>query len=63
MRRPAGLGAQPLHRRDGLGEAGATWWLTGIEPDTITVDGVRGVLRDGRPPPESLRLSCRTPGC
>lgn len=27
--------------------AGATWWLTDFEPDTVTVDGVRGVLRDG----------------
>lgn len=27
--------------------AGATWWLTPFEPDTVTVDEVRGVLRDG----------------
>jgi alkanesulfonate monooxygenase SsuD/methylene tetrahydromethanopterin reductase-like flavin-dependent oxidoreductase (luciferase family) len=28
-------------------EAGATWWLAEIAPDTTTVDHVRGVLRDG----------------
>lgn len=28
-------------------EAGATWWLTDFDSDTITVDAVRGVLRDG----------------
>jgi hypothetical protein len=27
--------------------AGATWWLTDFEPEHITVDEVRGVLRDG----------------
>ncbi len=27
--------------------AGATWWLTDFEPDAVTVDAVRGVLRDG----------------
>jgi len=28
-------------------EAGATWWLAEFEPDTVSVDQVRGVLRDG----------------
>jgi alkanesulfonate monooxygenase SsuD/methylene tetrahydromethanopterin reductase-like flavin-dependent oxidoreductase (luciferase family) len=28
-------------------EAGATWWLTDFEPDEVSVDAVRGVLRDG----------------
>jgi alkanesulfonate monooxygenase SsuD/methylene tetrahydromethanopterin reductase-like flavin-dependent oxidoreductase (luciferase family) len=28
-------------------EAGATWWLTGPEPEGLSVDGVRGVIRDG----------------
>ncbi|KAA0024647.1 LLM class flavin-dependent oxidoreductase [Antrihabitans cavernicola] len=28
-------------------EAGATWWLTDFEPDDISVDAVRGMLRDG----------------
>ena len=27
--------------------AGATWWLTDFDPATLTVDEVRGVLRDG----------------
>ncbi|MFC4948406.1 LLM class flavin-dependent oxidoreductase [Pseudonocardia sp. GCM10023141] len=28
-------------------EAGATWWLAEFAPDSVTVDQVRGVLRDG----------------
>ncbi|MFI9402742.1 LLM class flavin-dependent oxidoreductase [Nocardia sp. NPDC052316] len=28
-------------------EAGATWWLAEFEPDTVSLDQVRGVLRDG----------------
>lgn len=28
-------------------EAGATWWLAGFDPESVTVDEVRGVLRDG----------------
>jgi alkanesulfonate monooxygenase SsuD/methylene tetrahydromethanopterin reductase-like flavin-dependent oxidoreductase (luciferase family) len=31
-------------------DAGATWWLTEFEPDGISVDQVRGVLRDGPAP-------------
>ncbi len=27
--------------------AGATWWLTAFEPESVTVDEVRGVLRAG----------------
>jgi alkanesulfonate monooxygenase SsuD/methylene tetrahydromethanopterin reductase-like flavin-dependent oxidoreductase (luciferase family) len=27
--------------------AGATWWMAEFAPDTVTVDAVRGVLRDG----------------
>lgn len=27
--------------------AGATWWLAGFDPESVTVDDVRGVLRDG----------------
>ena len=27
--------------------AGATWWLTEFDPDAISLDLVRGVLRDG----------------
>ncbi|ALG09861.1 LLM class flavin-dependent oxidoreductase [Kibdelosporangium phytohabitans] len=27
--------------------AGATWWLTEFSPETVTLDEVRGVLRDG----------------
>jgi len=29
------------------GDAGATWWLPDLEPEAVTVDAVRGVLRDG----------------
>ena len=28
-------------------KAGATWWLAEFEPETVSVDQVRGVLRDG----------------
>lgn len=31
-------------------DAGATWWLAEFEPDGISVDQVRGVLRDGPAP-------------
>jgi alkanesulfonate monooxygenase SsuD/methylene tetrahydromethanopterin reductase-like flavin-dependent oxidoreductase (luciferase family) len=27
--------------------AGATWWLTELDPEAVSVDRVRGVLRDG----------------
>ena len=27
--------------------AGATWWLTDFDPATVSVDEVRGVLKDG----------------
>ncbi|KAB2807198.1 LLM class flavin-dependent oxidoreductase [Pimelobacter simplex] len=27
--------------------AGATWWLTDVDPHTLTLDEVRGVIRDG----------------
>ena len=30
-------------------EAGATWWMAGFSPYGLTVDAVRGVLRDGAP--------------
>jgi len=29
------------------GEAGATWWLAEFEPETVSLDQVRGVLLDG----------------
>ena len=28
-------------------EAGATWWLPEFDPDTLSLDQVRGVVRDG----------------
>jgi alkanesulfonate monooxygenase SsuD/methylene tetrahydromethanopterin reductase-like flavin-dependent oxidoreductase (luciferase family) len=28
-------------------DAGATWWLTDFEPDTITIDGLRAVIDSG----------------
>ncbi len=30
-----------------FGKAGATWWLTELDPEQMTVDLVRGVLREG----------------
>jgi alkanesulfonate monooxygenase SsuD/methylene tetrahydromethanopterin reductase-like flavin-dependent oxidoreductase (luciferase family) len=38
---PAGTDPAPYVR------AGATWWLAEFDQDTVTVDEVRGVLRDG----------------
>ncbi|TQM37645.1 LLM class flavin-dependent oxidoreductase [Pseudonocardia cypriaca] len=38
---PAGADPAPY------AEAGATWWLAEFEPDTVSLDQVRGVLRDG----------------
>ncbi len=32
---------------DGFARAGATWWLSELDPEEATVDRVRGVLRDG----------------
>jgi hypothetical protein len=37
------LGADPMS----YAEAGATWWLPEFEPKTVSLDQVRGVLRDG----------------
>jgi hypothetical protein len=28
-------------------KAGATWWLTEFDPEAVSLDQVRGVLRDG----------------
>jgi alkanesulfonate monooxygenase SsuD/methylene tetrahydromethanopterin reductase-like flavin-dependent oxidoreductase (luciferase family) len=28
-------------------EAGATWWMADLAPETLTLDQIRGVLRDG----------------
>ena len=39
--RPAGTDVEAF------ADAGATWWLTDFDPEKITVDEVRGVLRDG----------------
>ena len=38
---PAGTDLDPYAK------AGATWWMAEFPWDTVTVDGVRGVLRDG----------------
>ena len=38
-----GAGVDPV----AYGVAGATWWLPDLEPEAVTVDAVRGVLRDG----------------
>jgi alkanesulfonate monooxygenase SsuD/methylene tetrahydromethanopterin reductase-like flavin-dependent oxidoreductase (luciferase family) len=37
------LGTDPMP----YAEAGATWWLPEFEPETVSLDQVRGVLRDG----------------
>lgn len=44
---PSGTGGPAA---TGLRSAGATWWLTGFEPDGVSLDRVRGVLRDGPAP-------------
>ncbi|WP_280407673.1 LLM class flavin-dependent oxidoreductase [Nocardia brasiliensis] len=46
---PAGTDSAPY------AAAGATWWLAEFEPDTVTLDQVRGVLRDGPVDPERGR--------
>jgi alkanesulfonate monooxygenase SsuD/methylene tetrahydromethanopterin reductase-like flavin-dependent oxidoreductase (luciferase family) len=38
---------EPGHDPMPYAAAGATWWLVGFPPDTVTIDLVRGVLRDG----------------
>jgi alkanesulfonate monooxygenase SsuD/methylene tetrahydromethanopterin reductase-like flavin-dependent oxidoreductase (luciferase family) len=38
---PAGVDPHPWQK------AGATWWLRGFEPERVSSDQVRGVLRDG----------------
>ena len=40
------LGADPLP----YAEAGATWWMPDLAPDTLSRDQVRGVVRDGPAP-------------
>jgi hypothetical protein len=40
---PALAGADPTP----YAKAGATWWLTEFSPETVSLDQVRGVLRDG----------------
>jgi probable F420-dependent oxidoreductase len=37
---------EPGHDPMPYAAAGATWWLVGLPPDTVTVDLVRGVIRD-----------------
>jgi alkanesulfonate monooxygenase SsuD/methylene tetrahydromethanopterin reductase-like flavin-dependent oxidoreductase (luciferase family) len=38
---------EPGHDPMPYAAAGATWWLVGFDPETVTIDMVRGVLRDG----------------
>ena len=45
----AGLGGPPGTDPAPYAEAGATWWMAGFWPYGLTVDAVRGVLRDGAP--------------
>jgi alkanesulfonate monooxygenase SsuD/methylene tetrahydromethanopterin reductase-like flavin-dependent oxidoreductase (luciferase family) len=37
------------------GQAGATWWLTDFPHEALSVDGVRGVIRDGPVPVSAAR--------
>jgi hypothetical protein len=41
----------PVPTPAAYGEAGTTWWLAAPEWDGISVDQVRGVIRDGPPAP------------
>jgi hypothetical protein len=41
--------------------AGSTWCLTDLEPDTLTLDLVRGVLADGPATPAPGRAAATTP--
>jgi alkanesulfonate monooxygenase SsuD/methylene tetrahydromethanopterin reductase-like flavin-dependent oxidoreductase (luciferase family) len=41
---PLGVDPEPYAR------AGASWWLAEFEPETVSLDQVRGVLRDGPAP-------------
>jgi alkanesulfonate monooxygenase SsuD/methylene tetrahydromethanopterin reductase-like flavin-dependent oxidoreductase (luciferase family) len=40
-------------------EAGATWWLVGIPWEGISVDEVRGVIREGQAPPGKQQEATR----
>jgi alkanesulfonate monooxygenase SsuD/methylene tetrahydromethanopterin reductase-like flavin-dependent oxidoreductase (luciferase family) len=40
------LGTDPMP----YAEAGATWWMPDLAPDTLSLDQVRGVIRDGPAP-------------
>ena len=39
---------EPDHDPTPYAAAGATWWLAEFPPDTVTIDLVRGVIRDNR---------------
>jgi alkanesulfonate monooxygenase SsuD/methylene tetrahydromethanopterin reductase-like flavin-dependent oxidoreductase (luciferase family) len=39
-------GIEPGHDPTPYGAAGATWWLVGFPPDAVTIDLLRGVIRD-----------------
>lgn len=43
------VGLDPATDPRPYGRAGATWWLTELDPTAVTLDGVRGVVRDGPP--------------
>jgi alkanesulfonate monooxygenase SsuD/methylene tetrahydromethanopterin reductase-like flavin-dependent oxidoreductase (luciferase family) len=40
---------EPGHDPTPYAAAGATWWLAELPPETVTIDLVRGVIRDNRP--------------
>ncbi len=41
------VGLTPGTDPEPFARAGATWWLTEFDPEAVTVDQVRGVIRDG----------------
>lgn len=41
------VGGRPGVDSSGYEQAGATWWMVSFSPYDLTVDAVRGVLRDG----------------
>jgi hypothetical protein len=41
------VGLEPGADVAAYAKAGATWWMTEFDPESVTLDEVRGVLRDG----------------
>lgn len=45
------VGLPPATDPHPFARAGATWWLTEFDPESLTLDQVRGVIHDGPPSP------------